>query len=88
MTKDLELQLRDYRFTTAEIIYRLPDHVDILQTYVWQEIDLLPEFPALKKFLDFWTQQLDGPLHSVRIAHTRLLEPSEIRKVDTELILH
>lgn len=41
---DLALQLNDYRLTTAEILYRLPDHPRLLQTYVWQELDLLPDF--------------------------------------------
>lgn len=88
MASDMELQLRDYRFTTAEILYRLPDHKNLLQTYLWQDYDLAPGFPALQKFLDFWTQKLDGPLHSVRIAHTRLIKPSEYRNVDALLTLH
>ena len=38
----LALQLKDYRLTTAEILYRLPDHPEILQTYVWQDLDIAP----------------------------------------------
>lgn len=57
----------DYRLTTAEILYRLPDHPRILQTYLWQEYDLLPKFPELHKFLEFWERHIDGRLHSVRV---------------------
>jgi len=32
---EIERQLNGYRLTTAEIIYRVPDHLDLLQTYVW-----------------------------------------------------
>ena len=46
----LALQLKDYRLTTAEILYRLPDHPGILQTYVWQDLDLAPRYPVLRKF--------------------------------------
>ena len=56
-----------FRLTTAEILYRLPDHPSLLQTYVWQAMDIPPKFPALRKFLRFWEDQLDGPVHSVRI---------------------
>jgi hypothetical protein len=28
--------------------YRLPDHPDLLQFYVWQEYDLAPAFPELR----------------------------------------
>ncbi|MGH7040736.1 MAG: usg protein [Acetobacteraceae bacterium] len=65
---NLALQLKDYRLTTAEILYRMPDHPDLLQTYVWQELDLAPEFPELRRFLTFWRRKLDGPVHSVRVA--------------------
>ena len=56
-----------FRLTTAEILYRLPDHPNLLQSYVWQAKDIPPRFPALRKFLRFWEEQLDGPVHSVRV---------------------
>jgi len=59
---------RDWRLTTAEILYRLPDHPEILQTYIWQNFDLVPHFPELRRFLAFWHRELEGPVHSVRIA--------------------
>ncbi len=66
---DIEkLLLHDYRLTTAEIIYRLPDHPLLLQAYIWQEYDLTPDFPTLKKFLQFWERQLDGKIHHVKVS--------------------
>ena len=47
----LELQLRGYRLATAEITYHLPDHPNLLQTFLWQHYDLAPQFPELRKFL-------------------------------------
>lgn len=55
---------------TAEILYRLPDYPDILQTYIWQDIDVTPDFPALHAFLNFWQRHLEGRLHSVEVATT------------------
>ncbi len=69
------LQLRDYRLTTAEILYHMPDHPGLLQSYIWQELDLAPKFPALHKFLDFWTANLDGKLHSVRVGQAQIIAP-------------
>lgn len=65
---NLALQMRAYRLTTAEILYHMPDHPALLQSYIWQELDLAPQFPVLRKFLDFWEHNLDGKLHSVRVA--------------------
>ncbi|MGE4480328.1 usg protein [Acidocella sp.] len=75
----LALQMRDYRLTTAEILYHMPDHPGLLQSYVWQELDLAPQFPALHKFLDFWASNLDGKLHSVRVAQAGLIAPPRWR---------
>jgi uncharacterized protein Usg len=85
---DFVRQLEGFSLTTAEILYRLPDHPALLQTYVWQDYDLAPLFPALRKFLAFWREKLDGPLHSVRVAHTGLIKPAEIRNVGAEMLLH
>ena len=75
----LAKQLQDYRLTTAEILYRLPDHPEILQTYVWQDLDIAPRFPVLRKFLDFWKRELEGMLHSVVVSHCGLIKPRAAR---------
>ncbi|HVV94170.1 MAG TPA: usg protein [Hyphomicrobiales bacterium] len=77
-----------YGLTTAEIRYHLPDHPALLQLYLWQDYDVAPGFPALQGFLEYWQRALDGPLHSVRVAHHRLIRPSEWRAVDGILTLH
>ncbi len=79
--RDLELMVKDYRLTTAEILYHLPDHPSLLQTYVWQELDLAPKFPVLHKFLEFWERSIEGRLHSVKIASAKLIQPSRFRHV-------
>ncbi|MCP4329226.1 MAG: Usg family protein [Alphaproteobacteria bacterium] len=85
---DLERQLRDYRLTTAEILYHMPDFPTVLQTFVWQHYDLAPRFPVLSRFLTYWTENLDGPLHSVRVASADLITPAEMRFLDGEFRLH
>lgn len=86
--ENLEKQLLGYRLTTAEIIYRMPDHLSLLQSYIWQEYDLAPKFPELHRFLDFWQTNLDGPIHQVRIASKQLITPIELEMVGSEFRLH
>ncbi|MCW2235677.1 usg protein [Azospirillum canadense] len=81
---NLSLQLRDYRLTTAEILYHMPDHPKLLQSYLWQDLDLAPEYPVLRRFLDFWQANLDGKLHSVKLATQKLITPAEARVVAAE----
>ena len=71
--------LKGYRLTTAEILYHRPDHPKFLQSFVWQEYDLIPQFPVLKKFLRFWETEIDGRLHSVRVAATGIVAPTELK---------
>lgn len=76
---DFVRMLEGYALTTAEILYRMPDHPLFLQTYLWQNYDQAPYFPVLKRFLAFWEQNLDGRLHSVTIASSRLVRPCELQ---------
>ena len=79
VSKDFLKQLGGYGLTTAEILYRLPDHPLFLQSYIWQDYDVAPRFPVLRGFLVFWAAKLDGHLHSVRVAHSQLIKPCELR---------
>ncbi len=79
---DLGKQLGKYRLTTAQIIYHLPDHENILQEYIWQEYDLAPEYPTLRGFLNFWIEEIEGALHSVYVARQKLITASDYRHAD------
>jgi len=78
----LTRQLQGYRLTTAEILYHLPDHPDLLQSYIWQEYDLFPDFPVLCHFLEFWEENLDGPLHSVALSSVEKIKIPALQNVE------
>lgn len=69
--------LSGYRLTTAEITYHMPDYHDLLQVFIWQTLDLPPDFPRVQAFLDFWERELDGPLFSVRLMYNGIIKPVE-----------
>jgi len=85
---DLARQLGGYRLTTAEILYHLPDHPTLLQTYVWQALDIAPRYPVLGRFLEFWRRNLEGRLHSVRVAQTAVVSAGEMRHAAALMYLH
>ena len=87
-TQDFQKQVEGYGLTTANILYRCPDHPWLLQSYVWQNYDLYPDFPELRSFLGFWQKSLEGVLHSVTVAHSRLVKPVEIKTVGGIFRLH
>jgi uncharacterized protein Usg len=86
--RDFLRQIEGFALTTAEILYHLPDHHTLLQSYIWQDYDLAPRFPKLTDFLDFWARNLEGPLYRVRVAHRRLIAPAEFSFIEGELRLN
>jgi uncharacterized protein Usg len=88
ISRDFHRQVEGFGLTTAQILYRRPDHPWLLQAYVWQEYDLCPHFPELHGFLEFWQKSIEGALHSITVAHSRLIKPAEIKAVDGVFRLH
>ena len=87
-TTETELMLKGYGLTTAEFTYCMPDYIHVLNTFVWQEYDLAPAHPRLFEFIEFWQREIDGPLHSVRFNHRKMIGPGEWRNVVGEFQLH
>ncbi|MDX2288664.1 MAG: protein usg [Hyphomicrobiaceae bacterium] len=85
---DLTRMLGGFSLTTAEILYRMPDHPSLLQTYVWQDYDLTPRYPKLHEFLAFWEASLDGKLFKVTVNHRTLVSPAEMRTVGAQFSLN
>ena len=52
------------------------------------DYDVAPDHPRLFKFIAFWQEKIEGPLHSVRFTHRRELASGEWRNVTGEFTLH
>ena len=88
VSKDFRKQILGYGLTTAEIVYRRPDRRWLLQTYVWQDYDLFPNFPALKDFLAFWEKSLKDPCSQLPLRTRKLIKPAELHAIDGVFRLH
>ena len=88
VSQDFRRQMQGFGLTTAQILYRLPDHPSLLQSFLWQTYDLHPHFPELHKFIDFWRTNLEGALHSIVVSHCGLIKPAEFKAVEGEFRLH
>ncbi|MBY0565583.1 MAG: usg protein [Hyphomonadaceae bacterium] len=76
---EMELRLKGWRLATAEVLYYLPDHPSLLQSFLWQTLDLAPNYPRIHKFLDFWRREIDAVIHSVRLATGETLAPPKLQ---------
>ncbi len=85
---DIELLMTNHHLTTAEILYYMPDHPSLIQSFIWQQYDTAPHYPALKKFLDYWARNIDARLHSVAVASREALTPAEFRYAAVSYRIH
>jgi uncharacterized protein Usg len=76
---DIQRRLDGWRLTTAEVLYYMPDHPALLQSFVWQTLDLAPRYPRIHKFLDFWKAEIEAVIHSVSVASGEELAPARVR---------
>jgi uncharacterized protein Usg len=82
------VRIPEWHLTTAEILYRLPDHPAVLQSFIWQKVDRAPTFPELHGFLEFWRKDIEGKLHSVRVGSAALWRPAEFTFAEGQFVLH
>lgn len=85
---ETEMMLKGYGLTTAEMFYHMPDYTHVLNTFVWQDYDLAPDHARLMSFIDFWKSEIEGPLHSVRFTHRKLVSAGEWQNVVGEFRVH
>ncbi len=85
---NFERQFTDHhRLITAQIFYYMPDHPKFLQEFIWQDYDLAPAFPTLKGFLGFWVKEIEGKLHSVYVAHQKIITASDAHFLDFDVTI-
>ena len=70
---------KKWTIATVQVVYYIPDHLHIVNQFMWQTEDQLPEYPRIKKFLDYWDKNIDGPIKEVYI-HDH--DDHKIRHVD------
>ena len=87
-TDEFETQLKGGRLTTAEVLYYMPDHPKLLQSFMWQALDVAPEYPRMHSFLDFWRKEIQAVIHSVRLSTVGIVTPAKVRFADVVATLH
>lgn len=88
MTTEFERRLHGATLLTAEVLYYMPDHPRLLQTFMWQMVDEAPRFPRLAQFLDHWRREICAVIHSVRVASGEPLTPPAWRKMASLIRMH
>ena len=66
--------LRRKSIGTVAILYWMPDYNNVLQEFVWQTSDIVPEYPRVHRFLNYWQENIEAVISEVRIADAETIE--------------
>ena len=53
---------------TINVLYWMPDYTHILQEFIWQTSDMRPEYPRVRRFLNYWHDNIEAVISEVKIA--------------------
>lgn len=67
---------------TIDVFYYYPDFPLLIQEFIWSTDDTIPDLPRIRKFLNYWENNLDGVIHHVVLAGLDNLGPKEYRSVN------
>jgi uncharacterized protein Usg len=59
----------DRRIATVHIYYYIPDYNSLLQEFLWQTEDLIPEFPRVHKFLWHWKNNIHATIQEINLTY-------------------
>ena len=54
----------------VNVLYWMPDYNNILQEFIWQTEDIVPEYRRVHKFLNYWHENIEAVISEVLIANS------------------
>jgi uncharacterized protein Usg len=76
------------QMTSVEILYQTPGRPHLIQSFLWQDYDVAPEFPRLKRFLRFWAERFGVTVHSIHLIEQEETSPAEAHYMGYSLVVH
>jgi uncharacterized protein Usg len=63
------------------VYYWMPDYNNILQEFMWQLNDVVPEYPRVHRFLNHWHDNIEAVIETVEVSHGRTKEAAARQRV-------
>lgn len=60
--------LKNWQLVTIDIFYYRLDYRNLIQEFVWQTEDVVPELYRVHKFLNHWHKNIDAVVQEVQIS--------------------
>lgn len=60
--------LQNWQLVTIDVFYYRPDYKSLIQEFIWQTEDVVPELYRVHKFLNHWHKNIDAIIQEVQIS--------------------
>jgi len=64
----------------------MPDYSSLLQEFVWQTLDIPPQFYRVHKFLNYWKDNVEAAISEIEVSYIQEVSgKNEFRKHITKI---
>lgn len=57
--------IRTKKSVIINVLYFLPDHPSLLQEFIWNYNDIVPELRETHKFLNYWHNNIEATINQI-----------------------
>ena len=68
---------------TIDVFYYLLEYTNILQEFVWQTEDIVPEYPRVHQFLNYWKENINAVISEVIVVDSDNYEYRPVKEIYT-----
>jgi uncharacterized protein Usg len=79
---EIHQKLKGYRIVTVDVFYYMPDYQSLIQEFIWQTPDKVPELYRVHKFLNYWHKNIDAVVKEILVTYDSSLGPTKYKSVD------
>jgi uncharacterized protein Usg len=58
-------------FVIVCVVYYRPDYRHILQDFIWETQDIVPDLPRVHEFLNYWKINIEAPIKEVIVSSSK-----------------
>jgi len=64
------------------VVYYMPDYPSLMNEFMWQTEDMVPQLRRIHKFLNHWKDNIEAPIHEILLSVGDNYMAAQYRSVD------
>jgi uncharacterized protein Usg len=82
------IKIEDTKLVTCQVFYYMPMHRSLIQEFIFQDYDIIPIYPRMNRFLDFWRREIDAVIKEIYISEADPFSGRKFNRVDEIFRIH